>query len=132
MNILNLQSLNRKLAKNRLSKSCFLSIIIISNLFVASCASSKQARIEPCSYADSVKDASFRMALDTCRNMANQGDAVSQKNLGYMYYFGNERLQANQAESVKWFKLAAAQGNKSAQYRLDMIVGGTEFTQLSQ
>ena len=72
------------------------------------------------------------MALDTCRNMANQGDAVSQKNLGYMYYFGNERLQANQAESVKWFKLAAAQGNKSAQYRLDMIVGGTEFTQLSQ
>ena len=94
---------------------------------------SKQARFESCSVADSVESVSaFKTAFDNCRVEASEGDAVSQKNLGYMYYFGNQHMQKDIPESVKWFKRSAKQGNLVAQYRLDMMFGKMEFSQLTQ
>lgn len=134
MNILHLQSLNRKLARNKLSKICFLSTITI--LTLTSCANSqvaKTAQMEPCSFAETVtKELEFPRALAECKYEAEKGDAVSQKNLAYMYYFGNQYMIPDKFESLKWFKMAAVQGNKQAQYRLDMVLGRTEFSQLSQ
>ena len=56
------------------------------------------------------------------RRRAEQGNADMQFNLGLIYDKG-EYLAENDAEAVKWYRLAAAQGNADAQFNL-----GTKFT----
>ena len=48
---------------------------------------------------------------------AEQGYARAQFNLGVMYDFG-EGVPENDAEAVKWYRLAAEQGHADAQYNL--------------
>lgn len=50
--------------------------------------------------------------------LAEQGNATAQHNLGYMYDFG-EGVPKNDAEAVKWYRLAAEQGEVFSQARLD-------------
>ena len=47
-------------------------------------------------------------------------DALAQFNLGNAYYDGTGVPQ-NKTEAVKWFRLAAAQGNDIAQYQLGFM-----------
>ena len=51
--------------------------------------------------------------------LAEQGDAIAQYNLGVMYTTG-EGVPENDAEAVRWYRLAAEQGDKLAQ--LDLAV----------
>ena len=56
--------------------------------------------------------------------LAAKGDAFAQYNLGVMYENG-EGVPENDADAVKWYRLAAEQGNANAQYNLrDMYYSG--------
>ena len=55
--------------------------------------------------------------IDALRARAEQGDAVAQFNLGWMYDTG-EGVPQDDAEAVRWYRLAAEQGNPFAQYSL--------------
>jgi TPR repeat protein len=52
--------------------------------------------------------------------MAGQGVAKAEVNLGVMYYQGNGELE-DDAEAVRWFRLAAEQGDADAQYYLGIM-----------
>ena len=62
-------------------------------------------------WADDVSD--FRETLQ----LAEQGDAKAQNNLGAMYATGRG-VRQNYAEAVKWYRQAAEQGLAAAQYNL--------------
>ena len=49
--------------------------------------------------------------------LAEQGEAHAQYNLGVMYDYG-EGVPENNAEAIKWYRLAAEQGNANAQSHL--------------
>ena len=60
-------------------------------------------------WADDVSD--FRETLQ----LAEQGNADAQYNLGVMYYNGRG-VRQDYAEAVKWYRQAAEQGYPQAQY----------------
>ena len=57
--------------------------------------------------------------LADLRSRAEQGDADAQFELGSMYYWG-EGVPADNAESVRWYQLAAEQGHTRAQLILGL------------
>jgi len=63
--------------------------------------------------------------FDETKAAAEQGDAVAQNNLGYMYDNG-EGVPENDAEAVKWYRKAADQGLVDAQYNLGLMYGNGE------
>ena len=56
-------------------------------------------------------------AVSFFRKAAEQGDAVGQRRLGWMYDNGRGTPQ-NYEEAVKWYRLAAEQGDVKAQFNL--------------
>ena len=52
--------------------------------------------------------------------LAQEGNAASQFNLGWMYDNG-EGVPRDDAEAIRWFRLAADQGNAVAQYNLGLM-----------
>ena len=62
-------------------------------------------------WADDASD--FRQTLQ----LAEQGVADAQYNLGWMYYNG-QGVRQDDAEAVKWYRQAAEQGDAEAQYNL--------------
>jgi TPR repeat protein len=63
--------------------------------------------------------------LADLRNLAQQGDAKSQYNLGTRYYNG-EGVAKDMVEAVKWFRKAADQGDAKAQYSMGFCYGNGE------
>ena len=61
--------------------------------------------------------ADYVEAVKWFRLLADQGEALAQAQLGYMYDMG-EGVPENDAEAVKWFRLAAEQGYVPAQHSL--------------
>jgi len=53
------------------------------------------------------------------RKSADQGNAVAQFNLGFMYSQG-KGVPVNHKEAVKWFRKSADQGDRGAQYQLGL------------
>jgi hypothetical protein len=53
---------------------------------------------------------------------ARKGIAEAQFSLGYIYEAGFWKIQPNKEKAIYYYKLAASQGNKDAQERLDEIV----------
>jgi TPR repeat protein len=53
--------------------------------------------------------------LDGLKDRANSGDAIAQIDLGDIYYYGKCNIKQNYKEAVKWYKMAAEQGNSEAQ-----------------
>ena len=51
--------------------------------------------------------------FEETKRLAERGFAASQTLLGVMYYLG-EGVPENDAEAVKWYRLAAEQGNEGA------------------
>ena len=70
-------------------------------------------------WADDASD--FRQT----RQLAQQGDAEAQFNLGLMYYNGQD-VHQDYAEAVKWYRQAADQGYVKAQYNLSKL-GSTYY-----
>ena len=101
-----------------LTKSTLKLSILITSLSLTACASSQgRADFEPCSLADSAKpisDSEFNAAFTACKAKALSGDPISQKNLAYIYYYGNSRVQADKAQGAQWFQAAAQLGNQAA------------------
>ena len=60
--------------------------------------------------------------VDEIRALAEAGDAESQVNLGVMYDTGRGVPQ-DDAEAVRWYRLAADQGHASAQGNLGVMYG---------
>lgn len=65
----------------------------------------------------------FETALTLLRPCAEQGDAIAQSNLGYMYDNGYGVAQ-DHTKAVFWYGLAAEQGDTFAQYSLGLYYGG--------
>ena len=59
----------------------------------------------------------YQEAIMWYRKAADQGHALSQLMLGYIYDSG-EGVRENDQEAVRWYKLAAEQGNVEAQHSL--------------
>ena len=58
--------------------------------------------------------------FDETKLLAEQGNSFAQYNLGVMYENG-EGVSENDAETIKWFRLAAGKGNASAQLNLGFM-----------
>lgn len=64
-----------------------------------------------------LKNEDYARAATELKPLAEQGDAVAQSHLGYLYYTG-EGVPQSFDEAVKWYLKAAVQGNRDAQYNL--------------
>ena len=60
---------------------------------------------------------SYGQGFEETKALAEPGNATAQFNLGNMYYSG-EGVPENDAEAVRWYRLAAEQGLDNAQYNL--------------
>ena len=70
----------------------------------------------------------YATAMRLYRQLADQGIAVAQNNLGWMYEEGNG-VPMDFAEAAKWYQLSAAQGDSTAQARLcQMYIEGNGVT----
>ena len=58
--------------------------------------------------------------VDEIRALAEAGDAESQVNLGVMYDTGRGVPQ-DDAEAVRWYRLAADQGDADAQFNFGFL-----------
>ena len=65
----------------------------------------------------------YETALTLLRPCAEQGYAIAQSNLGYMYDNGHGVAQ-DYTKAVFWYGLAAGQGDTFAQYSLGLYYGG--------
>ena len=64
---------------------------------------------DPCAVEDS---------YECIRHLAEAGDAYNQYQLGLTYHFGKYGVAVNDREAVRWYRLAAEQGNAKAQNNL--------------
>ena len=62
----------------------------------------------------------YEAALKEFRQLAEQGDAAAQYNLGMMYRNG-KGVPPDYAEAVKWYRKASEQGQAYAQYNLGVM-----------
>ena len=67
----------------------------------------------------------YDAAYEICKTAAEQGHAISQLNLAFMYYFGNGVIQ-NRTESARWFRSSAEQGHARAQFFLGAMYANGE------
>ncbi len=83
-------------------------------------------KTEPNSYASQPKETSSSAlavtkvsdAKNSLIEKAKSGDAFAQDNLGLLYLQGEDGMQKNQSEAVKWFQQSAEQGYALAQNHL--------------
>jgi len=73
----------------------------------------------------------YATALQEWRLLAEQGYAVAQSDLGFMYREG-EGVPQNDAEALKWYSLAKAQGSDAAAHNLDIIQKQMTPTQIDE
>jgi TPR repeat protein len=67
-------------------------------------------------------------SFDQTLNLARQGNAAAQCNLGVMYANG-EGVPKNYTEAAKWYRLSAGQGNAAAQFNLGLMYSKGEGVQ---
>ena len=84
-----------------------LSCIAILLLFLGGCGESREELFEKTNTGD----------ISATKELADQGDADAQFNLGVMYYKG-QGVPQDCAEAMKWYRLAADQGVARAQEML--------------
>lgn len=88
-------------------------LLLIALFLVASAA--RAAPIDDAAAANARGD--YAAELRITRPLAEKGEAWAQYFLGFSYRNG-EGVPKNDAEAVKWYRLAAAQGHAKAQYNL--------------
>ena len=62
----------------------------------------------------------YATALENWRPLAEQGDAIAQSSLGFMYDSG-QGVPQDDAEAVRWYRLAAEQGHAATQGNLGFM-----------
>ena len=97
--------------KRLISKKSILCTVMLSLLFGAGLTTPQQA------YAQQTSKSKFDQTLE----LARQGNADAQFNLGQMYAEGI-RVGNDEREAVNWYRKAATQGNMKAQFNLGVYV----------
>jgi uncharacterized protein len=92
---------------------------ILTVLALCLCVSTAQADLVDDADA-AYQKGDYATAFRLLTQLAEQGDAFAQHNLGIMYDNGQGTPQ-DYAEALKWTRLAAEQGNASAQYNLGFM-----------
>jgi len=69
---------------------------------------------------DAYNQGDYATALKEWQPLAEQGDAVAQYNLGFMYDNG-QGVPQDYGEAARWYRLAAEQGKASAQHNLGLL-----------
>ncbi len=64
---------------------------------------------------------SAQTPLAETRQSADQGDAIAQFDLGWMYFWGLGDLPQDSTQAVAWYRQAADQGYAAAQYNLALM-----------
>jgi TPR repeat protein len=85
---------------------------------LCSCANTPDKTLEAAQ--DSYVKKNYGVTFATLQSSANGGDARAQYALGYLYYYGIGR-QNDPITAIKWFTLAANQGNPAAIQALNII-----------
>ena len=70
----------------------------------------------------------LKPGFDAARKAAEQGNPLSQFNLGLMYYKGRA-VRQNYTEAVKWWRLSAEKGFAEALNNLGMMYGNGDGVQ---
>jgi hypothetical protein len=63
----------------------------------------------------------YKVALEYLRPTAESGDARAQSTLGQIYYRGGRGVQRDDAEALKWLRLAAEQRDAVAEFNLGVM-----------
>lgn len=66
----------------------------------------------------------YQKAISWYRKSALQGDAISQYQLGHIYYFGKKNVPIKRREAIDWWLKSANQDHSSAQYMLALHYAG--------
>ena len=74
---------------------------------------------------DAYNKGDFKIAYKELHQLAEQGDAGAQYNLGFMYDNGEGVLQDDK-RAVNWYRKAAEQGYANAQYNLGLMYSNGE------
>jgi TPR repeat protein len=95
-------------------------LLFVLALIAAGCAPAEQSETPPegseqVTPSASCADITVLSSLEDVRTCAEQGDARVQFMLGDMYAAGNADGQVDDAEAVRWYRLAAEQGVAEAQ-----------------
>ena len=69
---------------------------------------------------EAYKRGDYRIAFREFKSLAEQGDARSQRNLGFMYENGRG-VPKNYKLAVNWYRKAAEQGHARAQFNLGVM-----------
>ena len=93
-------------------------VAVFIAVLVLGCGSSSAANFQDAEVAYEHGD--YASALQIWRDLAEQGDAAAQNNIGYMYENGQGTSQ-DYTEAVKWWRRAAAQGVVAAQHNLGVM-----------
>ena len=96
-------------------------IILFSTFIISGCSNSKVI-IEDKNMTKVKSNSIEELELEflATKKLAEQGDLISQYNLGYMYRNG-EGVTYDYAKAAEWYKKAADRGHRKAQYNLGMM-----------
>ncbi len=108
--------------RGALMKTVFRAFVVAAFTSVALATSGvAQTKTDPFSRGyEAYNRGDYATALRLWRPLAEQGNALAQFSLGFMYDNG-EGVPQNDAEAVKWYRRAADQGDASAQLNLGVM-----------
>ena len=121
-NVSRLRSLRLKL---RMGMVIVRPRLIVLALMAIGCVDAEQSEnpsegLEQVARSPSCADITSTSPFEDVRSCAEQGHATAQTELGFMYGNGRGVLQDN-AEAVRWYRLAAEQGDAVAQTNLGVM-----------
>ena len=102
-----------------------MGMVIVLALMATGCVDAEQSEnpsegLEQVAQSPSCADITSTSPFEDVRSCAEQGHATAQTELGFMYGSGRGILQDN-AEAVRWYRLAAEQGDAVAQTNLGVM-----------
>tara|TARA_Y100000588_G_scaffold394189_1_gene513356 strand:+ start:192 stop:689 length:498 start_codon:yes stop_codon:yes gene_type:complete len=102
-----------------------MGMVIVLALMATGCVDAEQSEnpsegLEQVARSPSCADITSTSPFEDVRSCAEQGHATAQTELGFMYGNGRGVLQDN-AEAVRWYRLAAEQGDAVAQTNLGVM-----------
>jgi len=104
-------------------------LLALTFLFLFSCSEEKP-KPEPKDDFQNAQDAYDRQDYETAYKLlaplGEQGHAFAQFNLGTLYSEG-KGVPHDHKEAVKWFRLAAEQGDVAAKSQLDLLLKKKDF-----
>ena len=102
-----------------------MKILLTTPLFILALLGPLYAGADLQKGLDAISDGDYRQALNNLKELADQGNAKAQYNIGVLYQNGDGVPQSN-TEATHWYRLAANQGNVKASFNLGVMYGNAE------